>query len=643
MRLTIAFALLGLTACAPELETKPAPGDTSQLSAQGTPTQGAALAVNAQLGGFSYSYAPSIIRVDGQYHAFFCSAGDGGGDWDHVRSVTSPDGVSWTSPQSVITSSGDERANCDPSVVRFDAGDGPYYYLFYSGNRFNVQTVNYVSRAATLDGPFLKWTQRGTWEEQPSDPQVIVAPVTATPDNSGVYGAGQPSVVVRNGVLYQWYTDDTTELPARRQGRVFLRTSRNATEWSESRQTNVEAASVDVKYDATRDQFVMFNVANEHQATSYLAMRVSKDGVTFSDSITVCDSSCMPDWANNPGISGDDQGHLIGDQVLVGYAAPYDLSSLYTNDCNVALWPYCWGHWNLYVQPVSLVLPSLGPDLTFLLTQATGSRHTELHTATAVSDYTQFNAHVATGIDPAGDKTKFVRADVDGDGQEDLVMLALSDTGTGTVEIHSVSGSSGLQTFNKHLPTAFVANFPPDRASYTMADWDGDGRADLIRVLRYGTGTNSTEIHVLSAASQYQTYLLATGTALRAGAYGGSFDFVDWDGDGKLDLALILSTSSESNKTEVHVLTAASGFQSFVLHAASNIGLLRDGWEAHLLDWDHRGLLDLVVTGMRDTGTHTVELHVLSGDSSFLTYLTQTGTGLNALPPSARLLWPGSR
>lgn len=49
---------------------------------------------------------------------------------------------------------------------------------------------------------------------------------------------------------------------------------------------------------------------------------------------------------------------------------------------------------------------------------------------------------------------------------------------------------------------------------FEFADWDGDRQDDLIAIKKSGTGTGSTEPSVLSGASMWQDYLLATGTAL---------------------------------------------------------------------------------------------------------------------------------
>ena len=311
-----------------------------------------------QSNAFSYAYGPSVISSQGQYHAYFCSTGTGIMDWDNVRHISSSDLVHWSKPaQDVSTGTTVERCNCDPSVVRFDSGDGEYYYDFHSGNELNVQTVIYVARSKTPTGVFSKWTDRGTWEVQPKDPHAIIRPFHSTPDHSGIYGAGQASVVVKGGTLYMWHTDTTENYPAFNGNRIYFRTSTDAVHWTDPVRTNVEQASIDVKYNPITQEFVMVEIVDEHSGSTILAFQTSQDGVTWSPSQTLIDNDHFPHFSNNVGMSGDDQGHLIPNaNILISYGAPYDLSSKYGNDCNVFPSPYCWAHWDLYGNLVSASL-----------------------------------------------------------------------------------------------------------------------------------------------------------------------------------------------------------------------------------------------------------------------------------------------
>jgi hypothetical protein len=310
---------------------------------------------------FTYAYAPTIIHADRLWYLYFCSNGTGRGDWDNIRYSRSSDGLHWSRPTKILKASDpvNERAACDPSVVRFDSADGQYYYLFYSGNQTNVQTVNFVARSRKPSGQFLKLTKRDTWEKNPPDPKIILSPLHAAPDNSNWYGLGEPSVVAKDGKLYQWYADTTSEYPSNQVYRVYLSVSSDPTNWPAGKATNVVAdgspASVDVKYDPPTQRFVMFGLGNQHIQGTYLTMRTSKDGLTWSDPATVIPAGSMPAFAHNVGVSGTATGDLDRNFVMVAYGAPYDLDPHYDNDCKVSGAPHCWGYWDLYRQLLRII------------------------------------------------------------------------------------------------------------------------------------------------------------------------------------------------------------------------------------------------------------------------------------------------
>ncbi|MFD7502164.1 VCBS repeat-containing protein, partial [Streptomyces sp. NPDC059850] len=62
------------------------------------------------------------------------------------------------------------------------------------------------------------------------------------------------------------------------------------------------------------------------------------------------------------------------------------------------------------------------------------------------------------------------------------------------------------------LQTGTPLHETDDTFASLVADWDRDGRPDLIEVKKSATGTNSTEVHILSGASNFQRFVLQTGT-----------------------------------------------------------------------------------------------------------------------------------
>lgn len=300
--------------------------------------------VDALNDGFSYAYAPSIIFKDGTYHVFFCSKGWlNSSAWDAIRYTTSPDGTTWSAPVVLLqatATNGRDMSACDPSLVAYQN----FYYLYYSSAITTApktyQTVIQVARSTNIAGPYLTYTERGTWENTPKDPQVLIYPLDLHSTQPAGYGAGQQSVIVQNGKLLMWYTDDSLFVNGQPQVRSYMLESTDPVAWlpSSTQATNlIGQASMDVKYDATQSQFVMVRVENEFTATAYLARATSSDGMTWTDPQPVFPSGQFPPYSHDGGIAGDETGNLITPHTLAGFGAPWDLADVNN-----------WAEWDLY-------------------------------------------------------------------------------------------------------------------------------------------------------------------------------------------------------------------------------------------------------------------------------------------------------
>jgi subtilisin-like proprotein convertase family protein len=86
----------------------------------------------------------------------------------------------------------------------------------------------------------------------------------------------------------------------------------------------------------------------------------------------------------------------------------------------------------------------------------------------------------------------------------DLVSIKKSATDSGQTEVHVLSGADGFQTFSNHISTALHET--DDTWAFAVADWDGDTILDVVGIKKSATGSGSTEVHVLSGATQFQTF-----------------------------------------------------------------------------------------------------------------------------------------
>jgi hypothetical protein len=124
------------------------------------------------------------------------------------------------------------------------------------------------------------------------------------------------------------------------------------------------------------------------------------------------------------------------------------------------------------------------------------------------------------------------------DSKADRVLDACSKTPS------SQPAASNYQSFR--LQTGTALHETADNFAFGVLP-----NGDLVAIKKSGTGSGKTEVHILSAASNYQSFRLQTGTALHE--TGGNFDF------GVLpngDLVAIKKSGTGSGKTEVHFLAA---------------------------------------------------------------------------------------
>ncbi len=263
---------------------------------------------------FTYAYAPSMIldKDAKTIHAFFCSTGNtdfGIENWDTVRySVSRDKGRTWSVPKIAVKASNGvtERAACDPSVIYFDG----YYYMYYSGSERNVQTVVFVARSKTIEGPYLKFTNRRTWESNPHDPMILIRPRKPAVDGTHAYGAGQTTVVSKDGRIHLWHNDDS----AKGHDTIYYQTTTNPVVLTQGVQTNVStpdlsAGTVDVKFDPVQNRFVMYSIRLGHYKSASIVARYSTDGRTWSGQNIVCNENCTPDFISNIGALGSIYGY----------------------------------------------------------------------------------------------------------------------------------------------------------------------------------------------------------------------------------------------------------------------------------------------------------------------------------------------
>jgi hypothetical protein len=277
--------------------------------------------------------------VTGSYEATTYASLTTKGFWDQVAYRHSTDGgVTWTADQMVLkptANTRDEYSICDPAAAKW----GSYYYIGYTSTEDIRGLFNhvYVCRSTSPTGPWEKWNGTG-WG---GAPQPVVT-FTGGPD---YWGAGEPSLVVKNDTVFFYYTWDaggTEDVTTR-----VATASATDANWPGSlthhgtamNKTSIGGADhSDVKYRDDLQKFQALHTASRLSASSYIVLWESTDGITFTKTAELRDSTLRP-YLHNCGWSGNAAGHIDP-------ATPQYVSYAYGPN---------WGAWNTRWHPLDFI------------------------------------------------------------------------------------------------------------------------------------------------------------------------------------------------------------------------------------------------------------------------------------------------
>ncbi len=262
-----------------------------------------------------------------------------GSYWDQISYQHSTDGgKSWTKEEMVLkptNGSRDALSCCDPGVVKI----GDYYYLGYTSTEHTGGLENhlYMSRGKSPKGPWEKWNGTG-WGGKKVEPIVTYTGVKEK------WGVGEPSMVVKDNVLYVYYTwtdnGNATRL-ATAPADDPLWPANLTQKGTVINKSDISGADhCDVKYCDAMGKFIAIHTASRMSSKAYVQIWTSSDGVTFvkGDMLT----GQLGGGLHNIGISGDPQGHIdLEKQQYIGYAYGLDENGKSS-----------WGKWNTKWNPL---------------------------------------------------------------------------------------------------------------------------------------------------------------------------------------------------------------------------------------------------------------------------------------------------
>lgn len=253
------------------------------------------------------SYQNGIPIANKQWQAMWAKEKTSGDIfWDQASYQRSTDrGQSWTKEvMSLLPTefSSDHYSVCDPGAAYW----GGYYYIGYTSTENIAMTQNnvYIARSKNPQGPWEKWDGE-KWGTTPK-------PLIRYDGNPTKFGAGEPSIVVVDNIVYFYYSWNDEGVTTR----VATANSNNLNWPAELtfRGTAMDKSSIDgadhsdVKYREDINKFQAIHTASRMTENSYLVIWQSDDGIKFKK-LGEIKNNLMPGM-HNCGWSGDGKGHI---------------------------------------------------------------------------------------------------------------------------------------------------------------------------------------------------------------------------------------------------------------------------------------------------------------------------------------------
>lgn len=278
-----------------------------------------------------------------------------------------------------------------------------------------------------------------------------------------------------------------------------------------------------------------------------------------------------------------------------------------------------WACWNTALNPITIT-KYVGADIG-CIRKANADEFTQINILDRYTNFATFSLEMQLPLGETNNGSwDFVMADYNHDGIKDLYCI-LRSGGTNKTEVHILDGASDYQTYLMHTATALDATDAD--WSFSVADYNNDGTNDLFCINKAGD-SGPTEMHILNGANNFAGWLYQGNTGI--GTLNSTYSVLvgKYDGDTIPDLYIIQRVGG-SNTTEVHILDGASNYLLYSLHTTTVLPVTDSNFEFSLADYDYDGIIDLYT--IKRSGT-TTEAHILNGANNFQSFILQAPTAL---------------
>jgi hypothetical protein len=205
------------------------------------------------------------------------------------------------------------------------------------------------------------------------------------------------------------------------------------------------------------------------------------------------------------------------------------------------------------------------PDLIFIKTSGTPNGHVEVHVAPGATQYQSRGLEIATTFLNESDGVWGLVSSGSGT-LPDLYFIKTRNTPSGRVEVHIASAASNYQARTVETATTFANE---DNGVWSLVSSAAGGAPDLVYVKTRNTPNNRVEVHIASGASRYQSRTLEIATTFAAES-NGTWGVVANPAGGFPDLYFIKTLNTPSGRVEVHTASGSSRYQARTLEVVTD-------------------------------------------------------------------------
>jgi hypothetical protein len=191
-------------------------------------------------------------------------------------------------------------------------------------------------------------------------------------------------------------------------------------------------------------------------------------------------------------------------------------------------------------------------------------------------------------------------------------------------EVHVLNGENNFKSFLFEYKTA-LHNFD-NSFEFKIGNFKNP-IPDIYCIKKNKTGSQSTEIHILSGKERYESYLNNFDTVLHETDDKWTFGIGEYNQNFDRYNIYCIKKRTKSKKMKIKILNC-SDYKSFIGEKIITcLPECDNNWEFLLRDYNHDGKLDLYCINKKGQN-NSVEINILSGDSNFKTPLLKKNIDL---------------